>query len=206
MATYAALKARIADDLARSDLTTQIAEACEDAVRLWQTHRFHWNEIAFTFSTVIGQGQYSSSDSSYIPDLYAIDAVYWEDGSDSDPLVRITEREAVALQTVSLQGDPSWYSYFERKLRLYPKPSTVNTIRVLGHIKLALPADGAENAWTTEAFDLIRSQAKLFLAMNVTKDDVEAKRMAEMVNLHHRSLKGTTNRMVGLGQVQGYSL
>src|SRR5689334_5061353 len=55
----AALKARIARDLNRTDLTTQIADEISSAIAYYRSHRFEFNEIQATFSTVAFQDEYA---------------------------------------------------------------------------------------------------------------------------------------------------
>ena len=44
MATFGALKAKVADDLVRTDLDTQIADAVNEAIADYKTERFWFNE------------------------------------------------------------------------------------------------------------------------------------------------------------------
>ena len=69
------MKARIADDLARPDLTNQIADAINDAIATMHSTRFYFTETrTASFATVAGQSYYSAADDPDIPDMYEVDA------------------------------------------------------------------------------------------------------------------------------------
>ena len=74
MTTLATLKSRIADDISRSDLTTQIANSITDAITYYQNRRFFFNETrSETFDTVAAQSLYRSSDDAAIPTFARLD-------------------------------------------------------------------------------------------------------------------------------------
>lgn len=206
MTTQTIMKARIADELARSDLTSQIAYAITDAIERYQSDRFWFNESRdVTFSTVASQEYYTSSDSASIPDIYAIDYVAMTVGSN----VQILRREPpIVLERLSdngtQTGEPHSFAYFQKKIRLYPVPSAVYAVRVSGHVKVAAPAsDGeASNVWMIDAERLIRARVKLELATHVLKDVELAAAMGQAVTEAYDQLKGRTNRQLGSGSIQ----
>ena len=56
MTILSVMQARIADDLARPDITNQIADAINDAIAHYQSTRFYFTETrTASFSTVAGQ-------------------------------------------------------------------------------------------------------------------------------------------------------
>src|SRR5690606_40515951 len=80
MATKALLKQRIQDDLDRTDITTQISSAIDDAIKFYQQRRFFFNENRdTTFATVNGQDFYDSDDDANIPKFYKLDGVFCSD-------------------------------------------------------------------------------------------------------------------------------
>ena len=175
MTTQTALKAEIAVDLRRSDLTTNIATAISAAIRHWQTERFYFNESRLsTFATVSTQSIYTTSDDTDIPKWIEIDYVKLVD-SDGQvyTLCRLSPEEMESLlYTGAASGRPDSYSYFEESFRLHPIPDAVYTIRPVGLIRKAEPAsDGeASNVWMTEAYDLIRLEAEERIYKNVLVD------------------------------------
>lgn len=205
MTTQTVMKARIADELARSDLTSQIAYAISDSIERYQSDRFWFNESRdLTFSTVANQEYYTSSDNSLIPDLYEIDGLFITVNSTVRQLPAYKPQDMEELSDNGAQtGEPYAYCYFQKKIRLFPVPTQTYTVRVMGHVKVAAPAsDGeASNSWMTDAERLIRARAKYELALNVLRDDALATTMAAAVNEAYDQLKGRTNKQTGTGTI-----
>lgn len=197
------MKARIADELARADLTSQIAYAITDAIECYQSERFWFNESRdVTFSTVASQEYYTSSDNALIPDIYAIDYAVMTVGSVVNALTRYTPEHIEYLSDDGTQtGEPCAYAYFQKKIRLYPVPTDVYTVRIAGHVKVAAPAtDGeADNPWMTDAERLIRARAKYNLAVDILYEPNLASAMSAAITDAFDQLKGRTNRQVGTG-------
>lgn len=206
MTTLSVMKARIADELARDDLTSQIAYAITDAIDRYQSERFWFNESRdLSFSTVASQEYYTSSDNALIPNLYAIDGVFMTVGSTVTELKPYDVQEIERLSDNGTQtGEPFGYCYYQKKIRLYPVPTQVYTVRVPGLVKFAAPTSDSEadNVWMTDAERLIRSRAKYNLALDVTRDTELATTMAAAVSEAFDQLKGRTNRQTGTGTIK----
>jgi hypothetical protein len=181
MTILSVMRARIADDLARPDLTNQIADAINDAIAHYASTRFYFTETrTAAFLTLAGQSYYSASDDPDIPDMYQIDDVQITVAGNVYSLDRedATQLEQLIGSTAS-SGDPLSWAWADRGILLYPIPSAIRTIRLIGGIKRAAPTDDTPgNVWMTEAFELIRAHAKLLLAVHVTNDDGLAQRMS----------------------------
>jgi len=204
MSTLAIMKARIADELARSDLTSQIAYAITDAITAYEDERFHFNESrATTFSTVDGQEFYSSSDAAAIGNIQKIDYVKVYVGNQPHDLgyERPGDMESLSLNGTQ-EGTPWSYTWYGNQIRLYPVPDQAYTIRIGASVKVAAPASDAEasNSWMTHAERLIRSRAKLELALHVLKDTELAQTMITAVEEAFEQLKGRTNLLTQAGQ------
>lgn len=202
----AQMKARIVDELARADLSTQIAYAISDAISFYQGERFIFNESRdVTFSTVAGQDFYGTAANAAIPTLWAFDYLILYLGSIPWPVKRRTPLEVEILNNNGLvSGQPYNFAWYNKQIRLGPVPDAVYTMRVAGLITYAAPATDAEanNPWMTDAEKLIRSRAKYELALNVTQDTEMAQIMAAQVTETFDQLKGATNRLTGTGQVE----
>lgn len=59
--TLGYMQDRIGDELARSDLSTQIAACITDAITIYQKKRFRFSDNFFFFNTVIGQEFYTGT-------------------------------------------------------------------------------------------------------------------------------------------------
>jgi hypothetical protein len=181
----ATLKARIATDLRRVDLGADIGYAIADAVAQYQPRRFAFNQTRDNFDTIAGVDFYGarSAGETYITqpnmipgDVAEIDAVtltYAGSRWTLDPWSFERGEESAASTTT--QGQPRAWSWFGQQLRLYPTPDTayVMTLSYLRRIP-APTADGDDNAWTTDAEQLIRACAKKILFRDVLRAPMSA--------------------------------
>lgn len=206
MTTLAIMKARIADELARDDLTSQIAYAITDSITAYEDERFFFNESrANTFATVALQEFYTSSDAAFIASIIKFDYVRLFVGDQPYALTAYMPEMMEDLSTNGTSTGIPWaYCWYNNAIRLYPVPEDVRTVRVGAVVKVAAPASDAEasNAWMTHGERLIRSRAKLELALHVLKDSDLAQTMAEGVNEAFDQLKGRTARLTMVGQAR----
>ena len=200
--TYGTMQDRIADELARTDLTSQIPKSILSAIAHYERQRFYFNETQFTFSTVANQEYYTSADSSQIPQLSQIDTVRITVNSSTYTLLNRDFAYLEAVQTSSTYtGDPTEYAYYAQQIRLYPIPSAVRTIQISGLQKFtALSATADTNAWMTDAEELIRARAKYDLFMHVIRSPEEALLMREAERDSYLALVSDTTTRVSTGR------
>jgi hypothetical protein len=212
MTTLAVMKQRIADELARSDLTAMIAYAISDAIKHYQSKRFFFNESRdVTFDTVADQEFYDKYDHSSIPNLYAIDYAKVNVGDGYWDLERDTPG---AMEVYSpATGQPYSYTFYDQQLRLYPVPETAYTILIAAHIKIDEPADDdvLNNAWMTNGERLIRSRAKVELARNVNAAGLDPSFSNDAITIFgaqemdaFNELKSQTAKKTGRGKIKSY--
>ena len=213
MSTLAVLKAEIADDLPRSDLTTQIAAAITSAIEHYKTTRFYFNESrSTTFSTVASQSEYTSTDHANIPLFFIIDEVYVKpSGGTAIPIDKEDPNEIEYSIAGGSTGQPYLWSWFDQSIRLFPIPDVATyTIRVIGALEKAAPGSDSElsNVWMVEAYELVRCRAKWYLYGHVIHD---AQKAAEMggpdgeggaIAAALRKLRSDTNRKRGRGIIR----
>lgn len=184
MATYADMRARIADELANDgDITSaQINNAIQSAIRNYEAEGFWFNQKVATFSTVSGQEYYDSAALADIPDMVTIYAMrIMGSGSGVAPIAGIDNETIEDSQDGTVTGEPRFYTRFENKIRLFPIPSAVYSVRVSYVYKLAaLVNDTDSNAWTNECEELIRQAAKKRLCLDILLADDMAARCAMM--------------------------
>jgi hypothetical protein len=185
MTTRTALKAEIMDDMHRSSVAdgTRVLAAISTAIKFYQPKRFFFNESrSVTFNTVASTDTYAFGTGLAITtEFYKIDGV-WITISSSDirELTQVHPEELEAdANEITDTGEPSEWAFINKSLRLWRNPDDIYSVRIMGHVKLAEPAtDGeANNAWMTEAYELIRCRAKYSLALHVWKDLELAGRM-----------------------------
>lgn len=179
MATLGVMKTRIADELARTDLTSQIALAIASAVAFYETRRFWFLETEATFNTVSGTDAYTSATATFLTTLIDDDSMTATVSGDKNPMIKLPFS---VMQERRLNDDPAGapthFSFYRQRLYLYPVPDAVYAVIVFYVGAIGVPgADGSSNAWTTEAEELIRLHAKVDLMENVIRDYPEADRM-----------------------------
>lgn len=199
---------RIARELRRSNISTQIEEAVATAIFAYSDERFFFNERRdVTFPTVAAQEFYDTDDLAAIGNIIKIDYVKLLVGNtvfDLQPDYP-SEIESAASDATST-GQPGWFLYYGRQLRFYPIPAEVWTVRIAGLFKYAAPASDAEtgNFWMTDAERLIRSRAKYELALHVLRDVELAQTMGAVATESLEQLKRWTNKLTqhGNGRVR----
>lgn len=201
------LKALVADDLNRSDLTTQIANEIDAAIACYQGRRFYFNEEnSVTFSTVASREWYDDTDNSHISNLIEIDSLRIVRNSSRYTLVERdfkTIEDKAVLMTAT--GQPYEFAYYDQKLRLYPIPNESMACNISGVLRLAPLSSGSDsNAWTkaADARDLIRYDAESRLYRAIIKDREAAADAAGMRDMELLRLESETNRRLGQGKVK----
>jgi hypothetical protein len=174
MSTFLQMQSQIADDLDRTDLTTQIKKAINRSIEYYEKERFWFNEKVSTFSTVANQKNYSSSDG--IPtDIAEIDYVEITISGKEHKLKRRTYDYVKERIGFDMTGEPTDYCYYQENFYLYPIPNAVRTITVSYQQKYSeLSGDTDTNDFTTEAEDLIESRARWWLYLKTIKDSDQA--------------------------------
>lgn len=213
MTTRDDLAAEIADDA--DDTTGEYSDAIVTAIlaaqRYCERHTFYFNETRDeTFPTVNGQEWYGASDNTNIPTLVRIAALYSEDSQGQrTTLIRTLPGELETLSDNSAaSGEPYLWTYFDQQIRLYPIPNaTVYTIRMqLGPYRLGPLIEGSdENAWLTEAYDMMKARAKYILYKDTIKDAALATEALNDYRDQYAALKAETSSRNGSGCIQATS-
>lgn len=168
--TYGDLKARIADELIRPDLSSQIALAVQDAILEASGTRFWFNEVrGLTLPLVIGQEYYTSTDISALTQIDDAWIVVGGGRRTVFPIDNILLDEMIEGGPFS--GEPYRYSRYGDSLRFYPYPGDTYTLYLNGVSQLSpLVNDADLNGWTNEGERLIRAIAKRELLIHVIQD------------------------------------
>lgn len=174
MATYQDMQTRIADELDRSDLTTQIQQAINSAVSFYARKNFFGTETSFTFNTVVGQEYYTEADAPEIGTSPFLDNLNVNINTGRIQMSRQTFEYIDSISFLpTATGQPYLWAYRSKKLRFYPIPSQVYVVTVQNTPRLGLLTDPNEsNFWTDTdagAECLIRTKAKLYLLLNVIR-------------------------------------
>lgn len=204
--TLGYMQDKIADQISRSDLSSQITESISDAIRFYQSHRFIFSETRdVSLSTTSNQEFYSATDDPLIGTLFEFDYITVSIGTAKFDLPRYQPEDLELLTQSGTQfGQPQCYSYYNFQLRLYPVPDNAYPLTIAAHQLIKAPAapDTANNPWMGEAERLIRSRARYELALNYTFDDDEMKFMTAAVTEAYDELKARTNKLSGTGEIR----
>jgi hypothetical protein len=204
MTTLLDLKSRIAADLSRDDLTSQIANAVSDAIKFYARQRFWFNQSrSLTFNTATGQSDYGAANNPVIPNIVRIDALFLPQNQSVFALDRF---EPVDFEVVSASfggGRPTAFTVIDNTIRLWPTPDAIYTLRLHAHYKLPYPADAETNPWTDDAEELIRSHAKMLLYIDLLEDPDGAGRMQAKLPFLLEALNVETSARITTGVIQG---
>ncbi len=174
MSSLSEVRARIADDLDRSDLSSQIDKAINRAIRHYRHKSFWFTQTTGTFVTVSGQKAFGTSDG--LPsDILEIDYV---EIAINNTDYRLTPRSYAYIQEVDpsvYTGDPDDYAWYASKMHLYPVPDASYTVTVSYSKSYdEMTTDAATNDFTTDAEELIEARARWWLYRRVIKSPQDA--------------------------------
>ena len=207
MTTYGEMKARIASELHRSDLTGYISSAVLSAIAFYESSRFFRGEKRGTFSTIAAQRFYGTTTASpgTLPDdvveidsitttvnnrIYKLDQVSYEHLEDIDAGV------------TPLSGYPRLWAWYAEQIRLYPSPNAEYLMTMsYQHERPVLSADADTNFWTEDGEELIRNRAKKDICMSVLYDGEKAQMCAAMESAALKSLKAQTIKLLSSNQL-----
>lgn len=172
--TLGDLKTRIADELVRADLSTQIALAISDAIEEASTHRFWFMEVrGFTFPLSAGVAQYTGDT---IAGLIEIDRLKLVTDSQTYTL-RLASDDDVSRWNDGTppNGQPYAYSRYGDQITFYPTPRQAFSVTLDGLSKgTVLDNDTDSNIWTTTGERYVRALAKRNVLAEVIQDDERA--------------------------------
>lgn len=184
MTTYAIMQARIADEIIRTDLTSQIQNAIQSAIQDLEGNRYHFNVAKLLLTTTAGTNTYSTVAGSGAPFTY-------EDGTalptgaallepelcvliynmTSYPLVPVTPGWLDTAYGASMRGQPTHFAIYNQTFRVAPIPDNTYTLRVSSLIKLQTLINSSDsNGWMVDGEKLVRARAKRLLYRDVLRD------------------------------------
>jgi hypothetical protein len=200
MTTYGDMVTRVQDELARTDLTTQVQGSIMRAIRFYERRRWWFNETRFSFATVQGQEYYSDVDAGFrtISRLKLVDTATLIVNSVNRYPIRQRSWEYINTisNTTTNYGQPedfclygaSGYQNFSptsavasgQMIRLYPIPdSQPYTVQIAGIITLldqeglgpySFPTNTTTDVWSLDCEDLICTRAKWDVCSSYLKD------------------------------------
>lgn len=205
--TLGDLKTRIADELARSDLTAQIALAVSQAIEEACTHRFWFMEVrGMTIPITGGTATYASAD---IANLIEIDRLVLIVSGQRRTLRDMSDDELDLFNDgTAPSGEPYAYSRYGDQLRLYPTPALSYTVSIDGLTKGAtLNSDVDSNIWTDASHGerYIRALAKRQLLADVIRKPDAAQTQDQLAQRYRQELFEQTHSRTASGEMCVYA-
>jgi hypothetical protein len=204
--TLGQLKARVADELARADLTSQIALAIDDAITEAATSRFWFNEVrGLVFSLTPGQATFSSDE---VGALTEIDSLWIAVSGGRRNLRERNSSEIDGLvQGTNPTGEPFSYARYGGDLRFYPTPAQAYTVTIDGVTRLpALANDDDANAWTDplRGERLIRAIAKRNILTEIICDFERGQAQGQLVDRYKAHLLAQSYDRTATGRMAAH--
>lgn len=194
--TYGDMQTRIATEIVRDNVNTEIKSAIQSAIKHYEIERFWFNETTATSSTAVNQDRYP------VPlDLIELDTLKVMVNGEYWPLER--RDWPYVNDGYNTNGPPTDFAIYRDELYLYPTPDAVYTL-TMAYVKSlsTLTADSDTNEWMTKAEILIRSRAKYDLFTDLIRDYESAAVMQVKEEKEFRKLQGLTNRKVSSGKIR----
>lgn len=205
--TLGDLKTRIADELARSDLTSQIALAVTDAIDLASKNRFWFNEVR-DLQIQLAANQAYHSDSN-VDVLVEIDQLYLLLNTNQRWNLHAANNarlDALYNGTPAV-GLPVRFSRYGSELRFWPTPDQTYTAYLNGFTKgQPLSLDTDSNFWTTYGEKLVRAIAKTILYAEVIRNSDEAERNDMLAQRYALDLASQSEGRAMTGEMEAFGV
>lgn len=170
--TLSTMRSRIADDLNRDDLDTQIDKAINRAITFYEKEEFWFKETTGSFNTIANQQTYGTADGVPTDIKLIYDDVKIVLSSSFRPKLRQRTFDYIQQRDIgSLTSQPLDWCWYQNKIYLYPPPNGSWQI-ILPYLKLYTPLsqDTDTNDFLTYAEDLIEARASWWLYTRLLKD------------------------------------
>lgn len=201
MSTYTQLQSRIADDLNRTDLTSQIQQCILLAIQHYKHERFWFNETSATATASIGSAQVGAPS-----DILQLDHLYLIVSSLNVELIAQDFNSIVQFRPTS-NGRPLAYCYYRNQFELDRKCDLAYSMLIYYVKELtALSAGTDSNGWTTDGEDLIVFHAEKKLYANVLKEASKAQFAAVQELAALTAMRALRNARTSTGYTKAYYL
>jgi len=203
---YITMQLQIADDLGdRQDLLAPLSDetltlspiqaAIQNAIARWERRSFYFNELLIDvntangtspWNTVNGQEYYGAADYANIPLFSEIKKLWVYINAQRYVMTPRTFSFAVDTSVnPTVTGIPIDYEYADEQIRMYPIPNGAYPVFLWANLRLAALVNNTDaNAWTKDAENLIRAEAKRILAEDTLHDDDLRQRMTVAIHGH----------------------
>lgn len=172
MSTLLEMRSRIADDLDRTDLSTQIDKAINRAIIFYLKEPFWFKETSSSFPLVVNQEEYVKGVGSVPSDISAIDIMELQYAGNKYTLQEITPFELEAKQPLDANGIPDQFAQYQDRMKFYPIPNQTGMVCLIKYTKsyAVLVNDSDTNDWLVYCEDLIEARARGWVNRRILKD------------------------------------
>lgn len=170
MATITELKAKIADDINRTDLTSQISDAVQQAVDFYSVEALWFQEERASNTTEQGEPLYELPE-----DFLSLHTLYVTVNSAKYPLnqMQMAQFEARHIDD-SLEGEPTDFTIYDQQIKLGPTPDA-EYLLTMHYLRFIDPPSSGMNNYTERLLgQLINARAKHILYADTIRDPSEA--------------------------------
>lgn len=199
--TYGNLQSRIADDLNRTDLTSQIKENILLAIQHYKGERFWFNETSTTLASVTSQGYVTAP-----TDIIRIDHFYITiSGRNIEMLPE--DLDSVIGYRPTTNGRPRAFCYYQDRFELDRLADQIYSMPLYYVKELSqLSSDSDTNNWTTNAEDVVVFHAEKMLYANVIKDTEKAQTAGALETAALTELRSRAKARTTTGYTKAYYL
>lgn len=203
--TLGDLKARIADELARADLSSQITLAISDAIDESCTHRFWFMEVRNLLIAVTAGTQTYASDP--VSQLLEIDRLKLFVGQRAYTLPPMSDDELDMLNDgTAPTGQPYSYSRYTGQISFYPIPVADYSVYIDGVTRGApLLVDTDASIWTTNGEKYVRALAKRNLYAELLRNPEQAQVCDGLAQRYRNELEMQTHTRMATGEMVAYA-
>jgi hypothetical protein len=216
MTTLLDVRDRVADQLARSDLNTQIDREIQLAIARYNKRATWLHEVrSFTLTSVIGQAWYSSVDLSTgagpqdvtgrtAVDVSDIQAVHYIRDADYEDLRAMAYADFEKLfDTVSGGSRATYYSLYAGQIGLWPEPSAVENFAISAMVKPVVPSSASDTSvWFDQAQELIENAAASAICRKFIQDGERAQAFQAYEALAWEDLVAEGNKKMATGRLR----
>lgn len=201
MSTYTDLQNRIADDINRSDLTSQIQQCIKLAIQHYKNERFWFNETTATATATQSSAQVAAPS-----DILRIDHLYIVISGKNIELEPRDLNSVIEFRPTT-NGRPRAFCYYRNQFELDRLCDQAYTLNLYYLKELTALSSGTDtNGWTTDGEDLIVYHAEKKLYANVIKDSGKAAIAEDQENAALSALRTLSRARTTTGYTKAHYL
>ena len=199
MQNRVALEVRMVSTAAAAGLVTEIKASITDAIKHYQLQAFWFNEQEAYNAIDETEDRYIALPSDFVR-MYTLSCTA---GASKWTLEQRGLDWIEENYDAGERGRPEFYTIFNKQLMLAPMPNGNYTLRLYYLKAYPLPAaDTDTNPWLTDAEDMVRQRAKMFLCQNYLAEPDRAMQFAVLAKEAERQQTTHSRALLNLGTIE----